>query len=51
MIAPTRVTPDTKMPKFVDEDGQTQITETLDGQAADQFEAIWQYLRTTKTAK
>jgi hypothetical protein len=45
MIAPTRVTPDTKMPKFVDEDGQTQITETLDGQAADQFEAIWQYLR------
>jgi len=45
MIAPTRVTPDTKMPKFVDEDGQTQITETLDGQAADQFEAIWQHLR------
>ena len=51
MVAPTRVTPATKMPKYVDEDGQTQITETLDGQADDQFEAIWQHLRTTKTAK
>lgn len=48
MIAPTRVTPGTKMPKFVDEDGKTQITDTLDGEAKDQFEAIWEHLRTVK---
>lgn len=51
MIAPTRVTPGTKMPKYVDEDGRTQITDTLDGEAKDQFEAIWQHLRAQEARK
>ena len=45
MVAPDRVTPGTKMPKFADEEGRTQITEVLDGEAKDQFDAIWEYLR------
>ena len=49
MIAPTRVTPGTKMPKYVDEDGKTQIADTLDGEAKDQFDAIWQHLRATQS--
>lgn len=51
MIAPTRVTPGTKMPKFADEEGRTQITDTLDGEAKDQFQAIWEHLRTVEGSK
>ncbi|MEI9895208.1 MAG: c-type cytochrome [Chthoniobacter sp.] len=45
-LAPTRIDPDTKMPKFADEEGRTPLTDFFHGQAADQFDAIWQYLRT-----
>ena len=51
MIAPTRVTPGTKMPKYVDEEGRTQIADTLDGEAKDQFQAIWEHLRTVEGSK
>ncbi|MEP6669826.1 MAG: c-type cytochrome [Chthoniobacter sp.] len=45
-LAPTRIDPDTKMPKFADEEGKTPLTDFFHGQAAEQFDAIWQYLQT-----
>jgi mono/diheme cytochrome c family protein len=44
MRAPARVDPATKMPRFAADDGSTQLTEVLGGQADDQFEAIWRHL-------
>ncbi len=43
MLAPLRVEPGTKMPQFSNE-GRSQLTEFLDGDAARQFEALWHYL-------
>lgn len=43
---PQRILPGTKMPQFVDEDGYTALYDVFDGEAARQFEAIWQYLGT-----
>jgi cytochrome c553 len=40
---PLRLEPGTKMPQFI-KDGRTQLTDILDGDAARQTEAIWQYL-------
>jgi cytochrome c1 len=48
MLAPTRVDPLTKMPKYADEEGLTQLTDVLDGEAEAQFKALWEYLRTVK---
>ena len=45
---PLRLDPDTKMPRFADDAGKTQITDFFDGKAHEQFEAIWQYLGTVK---
>lgn len=47
-IAPTRIDPETKMPKFADEEGKTQLTDFFEGRGAEQFDAIWQYLQTLK---
>jgi mono/diheme cytochrome c family protein len=47
-IAPTRIDPETKMPKFADEEGKTPLTDFFEGHAEKQFEAIWQYLQTLK---
>ena len=44
MLAPARVTPGTKMPKYADEEGRTQL-EAFDGEAKDQYRAIWEHLR------
>jgi mono/diheme cytochrome c family protein len=44
VLNPQRIDPDTKMPRFSDDDARTQITGTLDGDAGAQFEAIWQAL-------
>lgn len=41
---PTRLDPDARMPKYADNKGKTAFTDVLDGKAADQFEAIWQFL-------
>ena len=41
---PTRLDPDARMPKYADAKGRTAITDVLGGDAAKQFEAIWQYL-------
>lgn len=48
MAAPTRVDPLTKMPKFADEEGRTQLTDVLDGDATAQFKALWEHLRTVE---
>jgi cytochrome c2 len=47
-LAPTRLDPDTKMPRFADEKGQTPLTDFFHGNAREQFEAIWEFLRTVK---
>ncbi len=44
MLNPLRFDPTTRMPKFAQDDGTTPLTDTLGGQARDQFEAIWQQL-------
>lgn len=46
VLNPLRIDPETKMPKFADEEGKTPLTDFFDGDAGKQYEAIWQYLRT-----
>lgn len=41
---PVRLDPDSRMPKFANDKGRTGITDVLGGDAAQQFEAIWQFL-------
>jgi mono/diheme cytochrome c family protein len=48
VLAPTRIDPDTKMPKYADPEGVTQLAEPYDGKGPAQFEAIWEYIRTVK---
>ena len=48
LLAPLRIDADTKMPKFSEDGVRTQLTDVLEGKAAQQFDAIWQYLRTVK---
>ncbi len=48
LLFPTRIDPDTKMPRFSDDAGKTALTDFFDGQASEQFDAIWQYLQTFK---
>ena len=45
-LAPLRIDPETKMPRFADDDGNTPLSDVLEGRAAAQFDAIWQYLGT-----
>ena len=45
MLAPNRIDPSTKMPRFADEDGLTALTDVEDGDAAAQFGAIWEHPR------
>ena len=46
VLAPLRIDPETKMPRFADDDGNTPLSDVLEGKAAAQFDAIWQYLGT-----
>lgn len=48
MLAPLRIDPETKMPRFSEDGVTTQRADVLGGKAADQFDAVWQYLRTLK---
>jgi mono/diheme cytochrome c family protein len=41
---PPRLDPDSRMPRYASAQGKTAFTEVLGGDAAKQFEAIWQYL-------
>ena len=45
LMDPMRVEPWSKMPKFAEPGGRSPFTEYLDGDAMQQFDAIWQYLR------
>jgi hypothetical protein len=42
---PQKYLPNTRMPTYSDADGKTAYKTILDGDAHQQFEAIWQYLR------
>ena len=44
VMHPLRADPETKMPRFADDDGKTPLTDFYEGDAHEQFEAIWQYL-------
>jgi mono/diheme cytochrome c family protein len=44
MMRPSRVEPGTKMPQMADDEGRTAFGDLFDGDAVQQFEAIWQYL-------
>ncbi len=46
MMKPTRIAPQTRMPKFADDKGRTPLTEYYDGDARKQFEAVWHYILT-----
>lgn len=48
VLAPLRADPETKMPKFSEDGVTTQLSDVLGGKAGEQFEAIWQYLRSLK---
>ena len=48
VLAPTRIDPDTKMPKYADPEGVTQLSDPYEGKGPAQFEAIRQYIRTVK---
>ena len=47
-LAPTRIDPDTKMPKYADPEGMTQLSDPYEGKGPAQFEAIREYIRTVK---
>jgi hypothetical protein len=47
---PLRIDPETKMPRFADDEGKTPLADVLGGRAAEQFDAIWQYLHTVEKA-
>jgi len=48
MRDPLRIDPQTKMPKYAVDGKKTKILEILDGNAHQQFEALWQYLNAVK---
>ena len=45
MRSPISLDPQTNMPAYFDEEGQSQLGEVLEGQAVKQIQAIWEYLR------
>lgn len=48
VLYPQRVDPESKMPRFANDEGRTPLTEHYEGKAEEQFEAIWHYLHTLK---
>ena len=48
LLQPLRLDPETKMPRFADDDGKTPLTDFFGGKASEQYDAIWQYLQTFK---
>ena len=48
VLAPTRIDPDTKMPKYADPEGVTQLSDPYEGKGPIQFEAIREYIRAVK---
>jgi hypothetical protein len=50
MRDPLRIDPLTKMPKFSPDGVQTPMTSILDGDAAEQFDALWHYMQSVRPA-
>ncbi len=48
LMHPLRIDPETKMPRFSDDEGKTPLTDFFEGKASEQYDAIWQYLQTFK---
>ncbi len=48
LLFPLRIDPETKMPRFADDDGKTPLTDFFAGKASEQYDAIWQYLQSLK---
>ena len=46
MLNPQRLSPQSIMPRYSDEEGYSTLSDILEGNATDQFNAIWQYLKT-----
>ena len=46
---PMRLVPGTMMPKFIGDDGKTQLKTVFDGDPQRQFEAIWSYFLSLKS--
>jgi mono/diheme cytochrome c family protein len=44
MMNPYRITPNTIMPKFADEEGRTGLIDLFEGDARRQFGSVWYYL-------
>jgi hypothetical protein len=49
LLHPTRVDPETKMPKFVDDDGKTPLSQFFEGDGRKQISAMWEYLQSLRT--
>ena len=45
LLNPLKIEPQTKMPVYFDEEGNSPLYDVLDGKAMRQLEAFWQYLR------
>jgi cytochrome c2 len=48
LLDPPRIDPDARMSRYADAKGKTPFTDVLGGDAAKQFEAIWQHLGTLR---
>ena len=50
-LDPQRAMPGTQMPRFADNEGNSPLTEVLEGDIRKQYEAIWEYLLSLKNEK
>ena len=48
LLHPLRIDPETKMSRFVTDDGKTPLTDILGGDGRAQVDAMWQYLHSLK---
>ena len=48
MLDPPRFETNTKMPKLAPDGRTTKVSDVFDGDAARQFETLWQYIQTVK---
>lgn len=51
VLNPLRIEPQTKMPVYFDDEGNSPLYDVLDGKALKQLEAFWDYMRAGDTIK
>ncbi|HEX7861849.1 MAG TPA: c-type cytochrome [Verrucomicrobiae bacterium] len=51
LMNPIAIDPGTKMPAYFDPEGRSQLTEYFEGNAHQQIDAMWHYLRSLSSAK